>query len=94
MCKKTKFFIMLSIIILALILSVIGFIILPDTLIMQITTTGTNGTTMPKILGLVITFTICSVFSVLYYNYDNNIKYLLLSIVGICLYGFMFIVNL
>lgn len=91
--KNKRLLISSAIIILAVILSVVGFFILPDTLIMQITTSGTGGTTMPKLLGIIVTFAICSVFSVLYYINDNS-KYIVFSIIGICLYGFMFFMNI
>ncbi len=92
--KKNKLIISSAIIILAVILSVAAYLVLPDTLVMQITLSGAGGTTMPKLSGILITLAICVVFSVLYYVNDNNSKYLILCVIGICLYGLMFIINL
>jgi hypothetical protein len=84
---------MILIIAAALILTVIGYLILPETLVMQITFTGERGTTMPKALGLAIPLAISTVFSVLYYK-SNIFKHFLGSMVGILAFVLVFIFNL
>lgn len=91
--KNKKLILMISIIAAALILAVIGFFILPETLVTQITVTGEAGTTMPKALGLVIPFAICTIFSVMYYN-SNNIKHFMGSMIGILAFVLVFVFNI
>ena len=91
--KNKKLILMISIIVVALILTVIGFFVLPETLVMQITVTGDAGTTMPRALGLAIPLAICTLFSVMYYN-SNNIKHFFGSMVGFLAFVLVFVFNM
>lgn len=91
--KNKKLIVMILIIAAALILTVIGFFVLPETLVMQISLTGEAGTTMPKALGLAIPLAMCTIFSVMYYT-SNNIKHLIVSLVGILAFVLVFVFNI
>ncbi len=94
MTKKQKI-IALIIIVLSAALAVIGYIILPDMLIVQLRADGSVGNTLAKPLGLLIPLAISVIFSVLYMKNDTKPnKHLAISIVGIAIYGFIFIMNL
>ena len=87
--------IIVSLILLAsLTMAIIGYLILPQTLIMQITIAGEAGNTMPKLLGLGIPLLICIISAVLYYLNESRKKYLFTAIVGVLIYLFIFVVNL
>ncbi len=94
MTKQTRFFISTAISVLAAGLLILGLIILPDTIVMQIPASGTAGTTMSKYLGLMIPFAISVVFAVLYYIKAGRVKDLVMSLVGMVLFGFTFYFNL
>ncbi|MEA4832406.1 hypothetical protein SDC9_113687 [bioreactor metagenome] len=91
--QKNKIFVLIATISAAVIFSVIGYILLPKTLTMQITLNGENGTTLPKVAGLAIPLGITSLLSYLYYKYDN-IKNLVGSLIGILVFILIFIFNL
>lgn len=94
--KKKQTVIGIIIIAIAVISSVIGYIILPDTLIMQLRADGSAGNTFSKPLGLLIPLAVSVIFSFLYIKSDGNEKnkHLIVSMVGIAIYIFIFIVNL
>ncbi|HOP11229.1 MAG TPA: hypothetical protein PK629_07045 [Oscillospiraceae bacterium] len=86
----------IAVIIISLAFVIVGFLILPDTLVMQITVSGSAGTTLPKLVGLAIPFVI-SVGFALYYLMDKkskSSKSLLGSLVGIAAFVFTFVFNL
>ena len=91
--KNKKLIVMILIIAAALILTVIGFFVLPETLVMQISLTGEAGTTMPKSLGLAIPLAKSKIFTVMYYT-SNNIKHLIVSLVGILAFVLVFVFNI
>ncbi len=76
-------------------LTVAAYLTLPDTLIVQISTGGKTGATMPKPLALLIPLAMTAVFAVLYARDagENRAKYLLVSLLGIAVFILMFIVN-
>lgn len=80
--KNKSLLLTIGIIITAVILAVTGFLILPDTLVIQITLSGEAGNTVPKIIGLAIPFLFSTVFSILYY-FSKNGKYLFVAGIGI-----------
>ena len=82
-----------GILLLEIILVIIGFLILPDTLVMQITASGGAGNTMPKIVGLAIPFLLCAIFAVLYY-FNTNKKHLLIAGLGVVLTVITLVFNL
>lgn len=87
-----KMIFVLLIIVAAIILTIVGIIILPDTLVMQITSTGEAGTTMPKVLGLAVPLAMSTIFSLVYMK-SNNTKHIIISIVGLLVFALIFIFN-
>ena len=72
---------------------VLGLIILPDTLVMQVTASGQPGTQMPKLIGLLIPLALSTVFSILYCKRDGA-KNLIVALVGIGMSALTFAFNL
>ena len=85
---------MIVILALALVLTVVGYLVLPETLVMQITLSGEGGTTLPKIIGLLVPLALSGIFSVLYYKNENSSRSLIVALVGLAMYAFVFAVNL
>ena len=83
---------MFMFIFLAVALFVLGMIVLPDTLVMQMKTNGAAGTTLPKLIGLLIPLALCAVFGVFYYKGGNG-KNLFVALVGLVAFGLMFFFN-
>ncbi len=94
MKKVNKNIIIISIVLSSVILAVIGYVVLPDTLVMQFTPSGEAGTTMPKILGLVVPLFITVTFSILFYKNKDSKKHLIIALIGLLIYAFIFIFNL
>jgi hypothetical protein len=90
--KKSKLLLAIGIILLSLVLAVIGWIVLPDTLVLQVTMSGAAGTTLPKPAGLAIPLLVSSVFAVLYYLREDK-KNLLISVIGLAIYIPTFLMN-
>jgi hypothetical protein len=92
MKDKTRLVIAGVIVTLAVALFVLGMIVLPDTLVMQMKTNGAAGTTLPKLIGLLIPLALSAVFAVLYYkgNKGNN---LLVAVIGLLTFGLTFFFN-
>lgn len=93
MTKQSRFYITVAISVLAVGLLILGLVILPDTIVMQIQANGTAGTTMSKYLGLMISFAISVVFAVLFYIKNGRVKDLVMSLIGLVLFGFTFYFN-
>jgi uncharacterized membrane protein len=93
---KGKQILAIAVIVIALALAIVGYIVLPDTLVMQVTATGAAGTTMPKLLGLAIP-TLISVGAALYFllnkKTENN-EVLIISFVGIFAFILTFVFNI
>ncbi len=85
MNQKAKQVVAITVIAIAAVLAIVGYIVLPETLVMQVTATGTPGTTMPKLLGLAIP-TLISIGAALYFllnkKFESN-KSLWVSLIGI-----------
>ena len=92
MKDKTRLLITGVILLLAVALFVLGMIILPDTIIMQVQADGSAGNTMPKLVGLLIPLALCAVFGVFYYKGGNG-KNLFVALVGLVAFGLMFFFN-
>lgn len=90
--KSRKLLLTLGLILTAVVLAVIGWIVLPATLVLQVTLSGEAGTTLPKIMGLGIPFLLSTVFAVIYYFNENN-KHLLLSVLGLLMFIIAFLMN-
>ena len=93
MKKSVKIAIVSAMLLASAALAVIGILLLPDTLTMQITVSGEGGTKLPKLAGLAIPFILSTVFPVLFYI-NGGKKNLFISAVGFAFYAFTFIVNL
>jgi uncharacterized membrane protein len=82
---KGKQILAIAVIVIASALAIVGYIVLPDTLVMQVTASGSVATTMPKLLGLAIP-TLISVGAALYFLFNKNSesnKSLWVSLIGI-----------
>ena len=66
MKDKTRFLIAGAVLFLAVALFVLGMIVLPETLVMQVQMDGSAGTTLPKLIGLLIPLALSTVFAVFY----------------------------
>jgi len=78
----------------ALAIAAAGFVLLPETLTVQISFSGEPGTTLPKLLGLAIPFALCAVFAVLYVKNEEGSKNLLVSLIGLALLVVTVVFNL
>lgn len=79
----------------AVLAAVIGFIVLPETLVMQLSANGQAANTMIKPVGLLIPFAITAIFAVMFFrNEPANPKLLVGSIVGIVAFILTFAFNL
>jgi len=76
-------------------LTVAAYILLPDTLVVQIGLNGETSNKLPKILGLLIPFGIGIIGSISYLhgNPDYQKKGLLFAILGIAFFILTFIMN-
>lgn len=83
----------ISMIVLSAVLFVVGLLVLPDTLVMQVTASGQTGTQMPKLLGLLLPLGICVVFSAMYLKNDQP-KLLLGGVIGLVVFILTFAFNL
>ncbi len=97
MSQKGKQIVAVAVIIIALGFAISGYILLPDTLVMQITASGSAGTTMPKLLGLAIPL-VLSVGIASYYlmtlKSNGKDKPLWISLVGIVVFILTFAFNI
>lgn len=78
-------------------LAVIGYIVLPGELAMQLGAGGEKANVMRKPVALLIPFLLTSVFAVLYGNAGDRHdqwKYFVISLLGLLAYAFTFVVNL
>lgn len=89
--KKKRTIIAIAII--ALAAAVAGFLLLPDTVVTQLSFSGENATTMPKAVALAIPL-VLAVGGTLLYRSTEEKKYLLVAAVGLIVNIIMFIVNL
>ena len=92
MNPRTRLILILIIAILALGLFTTGYIILPDTVVMQLQADGSAGTTMPKLLALLIPLAFTAIFAVLYYK-NGATKHLLVSLLGLAMFLLTFAFN-
>lgn len=85
----------ISLILVAVILAVAGYFVLPDTLAVQIGLDGAPSNFLPKIPALLIPLLVTAVFSCLYMKSkgEGKTKNLLLSLLGIGIDIIMFVMN-
>jgi hypothetical protein len=92
MKDKTRLLITILILLLAVGMFVLGMIILPDVIVMQMKADGTVVSTMPKLIGLLIPLALSVVFAVFFYKGGKG-KYLLVAIIGLFALGATFFLN-
>lgn len=90
--KNKKRILVMSIILLEVVFTVVGYFILPETLVVQVTQSGEAGNTLPKIAGLAIPFSMCTIFSILYF-FNENKKNLIAAICGLVMSILTFVFN-
>ena len=90
---KKKKIIAIAILAVSVILAVVGFLILPDTLIIQLSIDGTAGNTAPKVLGLLLPVAL-SGFGSIGYGKSGSGKMLLTACVGLVAFLLLFVFNL
>ena len=85
----------ISLILVAVIIAVAGYFVLPDTLAVQIDMNGAPTNFLPKIPALLIPLLVTVVFSCLYMKSkgEGKTKNLLLSLLGIGIDIIMFVMN-
>jgi predicted ABC-type sugar transport system permease subunit len=91
--KKKKLFVIAVILVVEIAAVIAGWIILPQTLVMQVTFSGQAGTQMPKAAGLAIPIALSLFFLFRYYKNDPGTKDLLLSLLGPIMYVSIFAFN-
>lgn len=92
MKNKTRLIVSAGILLLAIAAFIVGLIILPDTIVMQVQTDGSTATTLPKLIGLLIPLALCGLFAVLYYK-NGTTKSLLVALIGLAAFGLTFFFN-
>lgn len=92
MKDKKRLLIAGAISLLAVALFVLGMIVLPETLVMQVQMDGSAGTTLPKLIGLLIPLALSTVFAVFYYKGGQG-KNLLVAVIGLVASGLTFFFN-
>ncbi len=93
MTDKKRLIITILILIAAAVFFVLGLLILPDTLVMQVKANGEPGTQMPKLIGLLIPLAVSTVFGILYGKRSGS-KNLIVALVGIGMAALTFAFNL
>ena len=91
--KQKRFTVAMVIIGIAAVAFVVGMILLPDIVVMQVLKDGTTGSTMPKLVGLLIPLALSTIFPLLYYSKGKS-KDVVVSVVGLIAFGLTFIFNL
>ena len=92
MKDKTRLIIACIIGVIAIVLFIVGMIVLPETIVMQVQADGSAGNALPKIIGLILPLALSCVFAFLYYKGGNG-KNLFVAIVGLVAFGLTFFMN-
>lgn len=92
MDRRKKLGIFLAIAVAAVALYGVGLAVLPHTLVMQISSSGAAGTTLPKPLGLAIPLGLTLFFGFRWYRADDN-RYFIFAVLGLLLNLLTFIMN-
>ena len=92
MNPKTKLLLVVIIGVLAVGLFITGYIILPDTVVMQLQADGSAGTTLPKLLALLVPLAFTGIFAALFYK-NGATKHLLVSLLGLAMFLLTFAFN-
>ncbi len=92
MNPKTRLLLVITIGVIAVGLFIAGYIILPDTVVMQLQADGSAGTTMPKLLALLVPLAFTGVFAAFFYK-NGATKHLLVSLLGLAMFLLTFAFN-
>lgn len=93
--KKNKLYTTIGVIAISAIVAIVGYFTLPEMVVVQITTSGKGGTSIPKILGLLVPLAISIMYSVRYYKKDVSAsKNIIVLVLVLIMYGLMFAFNL
>ncbi len=93
MKEKKDLLLVVTVMAISFVIAVIGYFILPDTLVTQITVSG-EGSTLPKLMGLGLPLLISIITSAMYYKYKNITKYIISVIICAVMYLLIFIFNI
>lgn len=93
MSKNKRFILCGSLIFIGLVLYVLGLVVMPETIGLQIQLDGTMGNHVNKYIGLLIPLGLTIGGSVVFYNEEKR-KALGFSVLGIFLYAITFWMNL
>lgn len=88
--KKIITFLLITV---AIVLTIVGYLVLPETLVMQITFSGEAGNTTPKLVGLGFEILLSVGGAIAYYESEEN-KYLFLAFIGLFTYLVVFWFNM
>lgn len=92
MDKNKRLYVTISILVVAVGLFILGMVILPETIVMQVQTDGAPGTTLPKLIGLLLPLALSTVFPILYYT-KGKPKDVVVGIVGLAAFALTFFFN-
>ncbi len=86
----------IAIIAVSAILAVLGYILLPDVMVVQIGLDGSASNTLSKIPALLIPFAISTISSIMYMNSEASArtKNLIFAVLGVIIALFSFFINL
>lgn len=90
---KNKKLITIAITIVAIILFIISYFLLPDTIAMQLQANGNLGNYMPKYLALLIPLAITLIGNFSFYKNAQS-KYLVIALVGLLMFVLTLFMNL
>lgn len=92
--KKKKFGLiyLITVLVVSVALAIIGYLILPETVVTQIGN-GSDNSTSPRAFGLLLPFALSTLFAFAYYKL-SDFKYLFASVIGLFCWAMLFIINL
>ncbi len=94
--KNKKLIITISVIAISIVLAIVGYFKLPETLVVQITLGGGAGNTLPKALGLLLPLLLSCAFAIVYYKTETAKearKNLIISVASLMIYILIFAFN-
>lgn len=94
MSQKTKNMLTLFIILASAAVSLIGILVLPSTLTVQLSAEGAASGTLPSYLAMLIPFALCTVFALVWRREESTHKGLIGLIAGAVVYICCFAFNL
>ena len=92
MDKNKRLYVTIAFLVVVVALFILGLVILPETIVMQVQADGSPGTTLPKLVGLLIPLALGTVFPILYYL-KGKPKDIVVGLVGLAAFGLTFFFN-